>query len=50
MSYDYPEIGEAIAIHDALIHEFGGAPDLRDEGAAGRSNVSLVVLIQLSRD
>ncbi len=33
MSYDYPEIGEAIAIHDALIHELGGAPGLRDEGA-----------------
>jgi len=33
MSFDYPEIGEAIVIHDALIHEFGGAPGLRDEGA-----------------
>lgn len=33
MSYDYPEIGEAIAIHDALIHELGGAPGLRDKGA-----------------
>ncbi len=33
MSYDYPEIGEAIAIHDALIEEFGGAPGIRDEGA-----------------
>lgn len=33
MSHDHPEIGEAIAIHDALIHEFGGAPGLRDEGA-----------------
>ena len=25
MSNDYPEIGEAIAIHDALIHEFAAA-------------------------
>ncbi len=33
MSYDYPDIGEAIAVHDALIDEFGGAPGLRDEGA-----------------
>ena len=33
MSYDYPEIGEAIAIHAALIEEFGGAPGIRDEGA-----------------
>ena len=33
MSFDYPQIGEAIAIHDALIHEFGGALGLRDEGA-----------------
>ena len=33
MSYDYPETGETIAIHDALIDEFGGAPGLRDEGA-----------------
>lgn len=33
MSYDFPDLGEAIAIHDALIHEFGGAPGLRDEGA-----------------
>ena len=24
MSFNYPDIGEAIAIHDALIHEFGG--------------------------
>jgi len=33
MSYNYPKIGEAIAIHDALIHGFGGVPGLRDEGA-----------------
>ncbi|MCY3994359.1 MAG: type II toxin-antitoxin system death-on-curing family toxin [Caldilineaceae bacterium] len=33
MSHDHPEIGEAIAIHDALIDEFCGAPGLRDEGA-----------------
>ena len=33
MSYDYPEIGEAIVIHDMLIQEFGGAPGIRDEGA-----------------
>ena len=33
MSYDYPEIGEAIAIHDALIQEFGGSMGMRDEGA-----------------
>ena len=33
MKYNYPEIGEAIAIHDALIEEFGGAMGLRDEAA-----------------
>jgi death-on-curing protein len=33
MSYDYLEIGEAIAIHDALIQEFGGSMGIRDEGA-----------------
>ncbi|MDE0141695.1 MAG: type II toxin-antitoxin system death-on-curing family toxin [Caldilineaceae bacterium] len=33
MRYNYPEIGEAIAMHDALIHEFGGAMGMRDEGA-----------------
>ena len=33
MSFDYPEIGEAIAIHDVLIDEFGGAMGMRDEGA-----------------
>lgn len=33
MNYDYLEIGEAIAIHDALIREFGGTMGIRDEGA-----------------
>ena len=33
MSFDYPDIGEAIAIHDALIDEFGGTMGVRDEGA-----------------
>ena len=33
MNYNYPEIGEAIAIHDALIREFGGSMGIRDEGA-----------------
>lgn len=33
MSFNYPDIGEAIAIHDALIHEFGGSLGIRDEGA-----------------
>ena len=33
MSFNYPAIGEAIAIHDALIHEFGGSLGTRDEGA-----------------
>ena len=33
MKYNYPEIGEAIAMHGALIHEFGGTMGLRDEGA-----------------
>ena len=32
MKYNYLEIGEAIAIHDALIHEFGGSMGMRDEG------------------
>lgn len=33
MNFDYPDIGEAIAIHDALIYEFGGTMGVRDEGA-----------------
>ena len=33
MSFNYPDIGEAIAIHDALIHELGGSLGIRDEGA-----------------
>lgn len=33
MSFDYPDIGEAVAIHDALIEEFGGTMGMRDEGA-----------------
>ena len=33
MSHDYPDFGEAIAIHDFLIREFGGALGIRDEGA-----------------
>lgn len=33
MSFDYPDIGEAIAVHDALIEEFGGTMGMRDEGA-----------------
>lgn len=37
MNYVYPEIGEAIAIHDALIREFGGTMGIRDEGALAAS-------------
>ena len=33
MTHDYPSIHEAIALHDALIEEFGGAHGIRDEGA-----------------
>lgn len=33
MKHNYPEIGEAIAMHGALIHEFGGSVGMRDEGA-----------------
>ncbi len=33
MSFNYPDTGEAIAIHDALIHEVGGSLGIRDEGA-----------------
>ncbi len=33
MNFNYPDTGEAIAIHDALIHEFGGSLGIRDEGA-----------------
>ena len=33
MTHDFPTIEEAAAIHDALIHEFGGAPGIRDRGA-----------------
>ena len=33
MKYNYLEIGEAIAIHDVLIDEFGGSMGIRDEGA-----------------
>ena len=43
MKYNYLEIGEAIAIHDALIHEFGGSMGMRDEGvlASALSALSL---------
>ena len=33
MKQNYPEIGQAIAMHGALIHEFGGSMGMRDEGA-----------------
>ena len=33
MSLDYPDFGESIAVHDALIEEFGGTMGMRDEGA-----------------
>ena len=33
MTHEFPSIKEAIAIHDALIQEFGGARGLRDAGA-----------------
>ena len=33
MTHEFPSIEEAIAIHDALIQEFGGAHGLRDAGA-----------------
>ena len=33
MNHDFPTIEEAVAIHDAAIHEFGGALGIRDEGA-----------------
>ncbi len=33
MTRIYPDLGEAIAIHDLLIREFGGSLGLRDEGA-----------------
>ncbi len=33
MKHNYPEIGEAIAMHGALIREFGGTMGMRDEGA-----------------
>ena len=33
MTHEFPTIEEAVAIHDALIQEFGGAHGLRDAGA-----------------
>ena len=33
MTHDFPTIEEVLAIHDALIAEFGGAAGLRDAGA-----------------
>ena len=33
MTHEFPTIEEAVAIHDALIQEFGGARGLRDAGA-----------------
>ena len=33
MTHDFPSIHEVIALHDALIDEFGGAMGLRDMGA-----------------
>ena len=32
MSFDYRDIGEAIAVHDALIDKFGGTTGMRDGG------------------
>lgn len=33
MRFDFPNTGEAIAVHDALIEAFGGTMGLREEGA-----------------
>ena len=33
MTHDFPSIHEVIALHHALIDEFGGAHGIRDEGA-----------------
>ncbi len=33
MTHEFPDFGEAIAIYDSLIREFGGAMGIRDEGA-----------------
>ena len=33
MTHDFPTIEEVVAMHVALIHEFGGTPGIRDEGA-----------------
>ena len=33
MTHYFPSIDEVIALHDALIDEFGGAHRIRDEGA-----------------
>ena len=33
MSREFPSIAEVVALHDALIEEFGGSLGIRDEGA-----------------
>ena len=33
MTRDFPTVEEVVAVHDALIHEFGGSVGLRDMGA-----------------
>lgn len=33
MTHDFPTLLEVIAMHDALINTFGGAPGIRDQGA-----------------
>ena len=33
MTRDFPTVEEVVAVHDALIHEFGGSMGLRDVGA-----------------
>ena len=37
MSHDYPDVGEAIAIHDTLIDELDGSPWHASRGGAGFS-------------
>lgn len=33
MTHDFPGLAEVLLLHASLIHEFGGTPGIRDQGA-----------------
>ena len=39
MTHTFPTVEEVVALHDALIHDFGGSMGLRDMGALESANL-----------